>query len=203
MLTLYGMAISPGTRKVRWMLEEGGKPYTFVETDIRTGQNRTPEYLQLNPNGTIPTLDHDGFAVWESNAILTYLGEILVGGALAPRSARDRAAVAQWLSWEATSLHPCLHRAFLVKLWARDGRPEDVEGHAKAVEESKRWLTVLDRHLAKQPFVTGDFGIADIGLGAAVAQADFAQVDLQPWPHVTRWLAGLAERPAFRASHPP
>ncbi len=203
MWTLYGMAISPGTRKTRWALEETGVAYSLVETDLRKGETRTPEFLRLNPNGTIPTLLHEDFPVWETNAIVLYVAETLAGATLLPQSRQERAAVHQWLSWEATSLHEPLHRAWLVKFRASLGMPDDPTAWELAAEAAKKPLGVLDRHLAERNFVACDrFGVADICLGAAVAQTAQAAIDLSPYPHLQAWLDRLVARPAFARSHP-
>ncbi len=202
MFVLHGVAESPGTRKVLWMLEEMGERYALVEVDLARRGNQTPAFLRLNPNGTIPVLDHDGFSVWESNACLVYLADMATTVSILPKTTREKAITMQWMMWEATTLHPALHRAWLIRYHADQGADDDPDGHLAAVEDSHRRLRVLDGHLADSAFVTERFGIADIALGAAVAQAQRAQVPLKSYAHVDAWMARLSSRPAFKRTHP-
>jgi glutathione S-transferase len=75
MFTLYTAPLSGNGRKVHMFLEEVGAPYQLVRLDLMKSEQKNPEYLKLNPNGKVPTLVHDDFVLWESNAILLYLAE--------------------------------------------------------------------------------------------------------------------------------
>jgi len=202
MFVVHGVAESPGTRKVLWMLAEMGAQVALVEVDVEKRGTQTPAFLRMNPDGTVPVLDHDGFTVWESNAILVYLSEIATTAALAPKTPQEKAQVAQWMTWEAATLHPALHKAWLIRYHAERGGEDDADGHLTAVEESHRRLRVLDGHLASTGFVLGRFGIADIALGAAVAQGKRAQVPLASYANIDAWLARLHGRAPFVRAHP-
>lgn len=203
MITLYGLQVSSRSRKVQWALEEAGASYSYVTIDIRKGESRTPEFLARNPSGTIPTLSHDDYCVWEANAILLYVAEVVGDGLLQAQTPRDRGAVQQWLFWEASSLGEPLHAAWLVHYRIGLGMPADPEALANAIEAAKRPLGLLDHHLTDRSFMVGDrFGLADIGLAASVAQCRAAGIDLEPYAHVRAWLERLAVRLAFQRVHP-
>ncbi|HNN94371.1 MAG TPA: glutathione S-transferase, partial [Pseudomonadota bacterium] len=85
---------------VHWTLEELGIPYEKVVVDIRKGENKTPEYLKINPNGVVPALVHDGVAIFESAAIQIYLGETFgVEKGLYPPPGPARGEVMKWIVW--------------------------------------------------------------------------------------------------------
>ncbi len=202
-LILYGVRIGPSCRKVQWALEEAGVDYEFVEVDLHGGETRTPEFRGRNPNGTIPTLVHDGVAIWESNAIVGYVADVF-GGVPLPAAALDRAHTQQWMFFEATSLEPKLHRAWLAKYRARRGEPFDAAAYARAVEDARVPLVIVDEHLRRRDWMVADrFTIADLVLGATIAQHSAAEVSLDPWPHVAAWMTRLSARATPRPSLAP
>ena len=100
MFTLYTAPLSGNGRKVHIFLEEVGAQYQLSRLDLLKGEQKSSEYLKLNPNGKVPTLVDDGFVLWESNAILLYLAEKFPQARLLPTGAQDRARVFQWLLFE-------------------------------------------------------------------------------------------------------
>jgi glutathione S-transferase len=203
MITLYGNPYSPNTRKVHWALEEMGTPYTYRLVDLAKREQKSHEYMQLNPNGRVPTLDDDGFILWESNAILWYVADKLGRGVIVPEDVRERALIDQWSWWQYSDFSPAVARPWLMKFWARRGVPLDAARHAELVEAVQRPLALLDAHLADRTYVVGDrFSIADIALGEWTACCAEAEIDTTHAPHVNAWLARLAERPAFRKTRP-
>jgi len=193
---LYGLRFSAGTRKVIWALEEAGRPFELIPVDVTKGDQRKPEFLALNPNGTIPTLVDDEGPLWECNAILLHLADRVE--ALAPANARTRSETAQWLFWEITSLGDSLHRAWLQKFFAARGRPLDAEEHERQVRAAEKPLGVLDAWLKDRPYVVGErFGVADIACGASVAQSAMAEISLTRYPAVARWFSRVSSRPAY------
>jgi glutathione S-transferase len=98
-ITLYDMHESPHARKVRLLAAELDIPLALVARDPRVGETRGPDYLALNPNGRVPTLVEDGFALWESSAILKYLSAKRPERGLSGATPEDQAHVDQWLFW--------------------------------------------------------------------------------------------------------
>jgi glutathione S-transferase len=101
MIKIYGTSMSR-TGRCLWALEEVGAKYEHVPTPVP--QARTPEHLKLNPNGHIPVLDDNGFIVWESMAINSYLAEKYGKSPLWPSTAEGRAGVNQWSFWAMTEM---------------------------------------------------------------------------------------------------
>jgi len=98
-ITLYDIHLSPHARKVRLLAAELDIPLNKVTRDPRTGETRTPEYLAKNPNGRVPTLEEDGFVLWESPAILKYLAAKRPQRALCGADPKTQALVDQWMCW--------------------------------------------------------------------------------------------------------
>jgi len=202
MLTVYGHPFSPNTRKVRWALEEADVAYEFKQVDLIKREQKTPEFLKLNPNGRVPVLDDDGFILWESNAILWYVGDKLGRGTIVPEDVKLRAYIDQWMWWQYADLTPA-GAAWFMKLMERLGRPLDAAKHLDAIKSAARAAAVLDGHLAGKQFVVGDrFTIADISLAAFATLGEGGGVDMAPFPNIRAWLAGLSERPAFKKTSP-
>jgi len=189
MIDLY-TAPTPNGWKVSIALEELGLPYTVHTVDLMRGEQRTEEYLRLNPNGRIPTIvdrDHGDFAVFESGAILMYLAEQT--GRLMPSDTKGRSLVVQWLMFQMGGIGPMFGQVgFFHKFAGRDY--EDKRPRDRYAAESRRLLAVLDGHLEGRDWMMGaEYGIADIaifpwvnnlvgfyGAGDLVGFADFANV---------------------------
>src|SRR5690349_8988491 len=105
-MKLYQHPFSSAAFKVSAVVHELGLPVTFVTIDMMKGEHKSPEFLALNPNGKVPTLEDDGFCLWESNAILCYLAAKKPESGLLPTDARGMAQVQQWLQWQATTFGP-------------------------------------------------------------------------------------------------
>lgn len=200
MLKIYGI---PRSRTMRclWMLEELGIQYENVPVHY-VGDAQKPEYLRLNPNGRIPTLDDDGVVVWESMAINLYLAK-MYGRDLGPRGDAEEAHALQWSFWAMTEVEPLVmmafgHRAFL---------PEEQRVVAKADEAEAslaRPFKVLDGHLAERSYLIADrFTVADLNVASVMSWAQhLARCDLGPYANVTRWLGQCLARSAFQRSVP-
>ena len=211
MIKIWGRPTSIHTQRVLWALTDADVPYELTLASATMGPNghvskggeafgivNTPAYRAMNPNGTVPTIDDDGFVLWESNAILMWLA--LKG---APQTLlsdpQSLAQAVQWMSWTNGRLEPLLHTLVmeLVRLPEAERSPPRVEAARKAMLDL---LIMLEAHLARQPYVGGDrFTIGDIPAGAAVYRwlvFDLARPDM---PNIAAWQARLAKRNGFRA----
>lgn len=196
MLKLYGVPMSRAMRSI-WMLEELGLPYENVQTHFANGDTHKPDYLRLNPNGHIPTLDDDGTVIWESMAINLYLA-MKYGKGLWPASVAEQGHAIQWSVWVMTEIEPGLlqammHRAF----YPPDQRKPELgdEGDLKV----QKPLAVLNDHLASRKYVVGQsYSVADVNLAAVLGWAAFAKIDLGKYPNIVRWLGECTSRPAAK-----
>jgi glutathione S-transferase len=198
-LKLWGRASSGNVQKALWALDELGLAYEHIEAGGAHGIVGDASYRALNPNGLVPTLEENGFVLWESNAILRYLAHAHGGPLALPEAPRARALIDQWLDWQATAFTPAMRDAFLqlVRVAPEKRDPRMVEASRA---NSERNAALLDRHLADTPFVAGDtFSIADIAVGLAAHRWFQLPLEREERPNIRRWLEGLAQRPASSA----
>ncbi|HEX7235930.1 MAG TPA: glutathione S-transferase [Gammaproteobacteria bacterium] len=199
MLTIYGRTNSVNVQKVLWCLAELGLPYTRIEAGLEHGKNTEPWYLKLNPNGRIPLLVDGSFSLWESNTIVRYLaGKHGVGG-LCPASLEARALAERWMDWQLSTLVLPVSIVFW-NLIRKPAGERDAVAIERNLREANRAMTLLDEHLAGQPYVAGDaFTMGDIPVGATAHRwLEIPGIDRPPLAAVRAWRARLAERQAFR-----
>ena len=196
--TLY-TAATPNGWKVSIALEEMGLPYEVRVIDFATNEQKSDWYLKINPNGRIPSLVDDDYALFESGAILIYLAEKT--GQFVPKDSRGRSVVLQWLMFQMSAIGPMFGQVgFFHKFAGKDYA--DKRPLERYVGESKRLLGILNRHLEHRAWIMGDeYSIADIatfpwisnligfyGAGELVGFSDFE--------HVARATGEFAQRPA-------
>ncbi len=186
---------TPNPLKVLIMLEELGVSYKTVFVDFGKDDQKTVEFLSLNPNGRIPVLvDHDAedFVVIDSGAILQYLSE--KHKALQPASAKGKSEVMQWLMWQIGGLGPMFGQ-FLVFAAAFENKIP--EATARYDQETKRLLGVLNKRLDGRDFLAEEYSIADIASMAWMPMAERVGWDLTEWPNVKAWFDRCMSRPAY------
>jgi glutathione S-transferase len=196
MLTLWGRTNSINVQKVHWCLEEIGLPYRRIDAGREFGVVDTPEYRRLNPNALVPTIEDDGFVLWESNAIVRYLAAKHAGGTLWPADPRTRADADRWMDWQCTTFTPATGPAFhgLIRT-APDQR--DAGAIAQSIAKAEPMAALLDAHLAGRRFVAGDaFTAGDIAVGAAAHRWLNLPAAREKRRHIERWHAELLTRPA-------
>lgn len=194
-VTLY-TAATPNGYKVSVALEELGLPYDVRKLDLLTGEVKQPWFLEICPNGRIPAIvDHDvpgGFPVFESGAILIYLAEKT--GRLMPTDAAGRSRVLQWLMFQMSGVGPMMGQANVFYRYFPEKIPAAI---ARFQGEGRRLFTVLDGQLAKTEYLAGaDYSIADIATWCWTRIASWSGIDTAGLPHLSRWHAAIAARPA-------
>lgn len=200
MRRVLGRANSSNVMKVVWLLEELKLPYQREDAGGAFGGTNTPEYLAMNPNGTVPTLVEGDFVLWESNAIVRYLcAANAPGSEMWPSSdLRARASIDRWMAWEGATLvraqSPLFHGLVRTPPERRD--PAAITA---ATAASARLWTILDAILARVPYVAGPvFTLGDIAIGPQVHRWFFFPVDKPELPHLRAWYDRLLQRPAYR-----
>ncbi|WP_448586423.1 glutathione S-transferase family protein [Thermaurantiacus sp.] len=190
MIQLY-TAATPNGHKVSVALEEMGLPYEVHAVDLLAGEQKSDAFLAINPNGRIPAIVDEGFALAESGAILVYLAE--KSGLFLPSDRRGRARVLQWLMFQMSAIGPMMGQANVFFRYF----PEKIKPAIDRFQgEVGRLLGVLDRQLAEQEYLAGDYSIADIATWCWTRTASWSGVDPAPFVHLERWHAAIAARPA-------
>jgi glutathione S-transferase len=168
MLRVLGRVTSINVRKVLWAADEMGLSYDLEVWGKPHRDPKVPEYLAMNPNGTVPVIVDDGFVLWESGAIVRYLAE-KAGSDLWPTDARERALADQWLTWQGTELNTSW--AYIVPAKLRNDPPNpDPERLAAAGAKWSRTMRILEAHLDKADghMANGRFSLADIVIALSV-----------------------------------
>jgi glutathione S-transferase len=187
---------TPNGWKISIALEELGLPYTVHALKLSKQEQKAPWYLQLNPNGRIPTIvdrDHDDFTVFESGAILLYLAEKT--GRLLPPDAKGRSRVIQWLMFQMSGVGPMMGQANVFYRYAPEKIPYAIDRYQREV---RRLLEVLNTRLAQNEYLAGAYSIADIAHFPWVRGYDWAGVTIAGLDHLKRWLDVVASRPAVQ-----
>lgn len=192
MIDLY-TAATPNGYKVSIALEELQLPYQVHALSFDKKEQKTPEFLRINPNGRIPAIVDDGFAVFESGAILIYLAEKT--GQLLPNDAKGRSVALQWLMFQMGGVGPMQGQANVFFRYFPEKLPGAIERYQN---ETRRLYEVLDRRLGETEYLAGDYSIADIATYPWVRIHDWAGVAVDGLEHLQRWMAALAERPAVQ-----
>jgi len=195
MIDLYS-ASTPNGWKASIMLEELGLPYELRRIDISKGEQKTPDYLKINPNGRIPAIvdrDEGDFAVFESGAILLYLAEKT--GMLIPADRKGRSLVIQWLMFQMAGVGPMQGQAHVFLHSAPDAIPYAIDRYQN---ETRRLYGVLDTRLADNHYLAGDYSLADIANWTWIWFHGFAGIPLEDFPSLKRWFDELEARPGFQ-----
>ncbi len=196
MLKLWGRLNSINVQKAVLTLEELGLPYERTDAGLEFGVNKSAEYLAMNPNGLVPTLNDDGFVLWESNAITRYLCARYAAGTFWHEDLRIRADADRWMDWQATTLSPGMGPCFagLVRTPPEKRNLDAIEqGRVKTIKA----VAMLEANLADREYVAGaDYGMADLSLAPIMHRWLNMPCERGDTPNVARWYGRLMARPA-------
>jgi GST-like protein len=187
---------APNGHKASIMLEETGLAYNVHVVDIEKGDQHRPEFLALNPNNKIPVIvDPDrGRTVFESGAILFHLADR--SGVLRPEGADEASRTLQWTLFQAAHVGPMIGQLWHFKVFATEKLPYAIDRYER---ETQRIVRVLDGELGQRPYLVGDrYGIADIMTWPWINALPKLGVALDQTPHLKRWHAEIAARPAVQ-----
>jgi len=200
MLKVWGRNTSSNVQKVMWAIGELGLGHERIDVGGAYGKNREAEYLAMNPNGLVPTLqEDDGFLLWESNSIVRYLGSKYdAANVIEPKDLKQRAVANQWMDWQLSVCGPAITPVF----WGLIRTPPEKRDPAAikaGVDKTVEAMKMLDARLAKSDYVAGPaFSYGDI----PVAIMCYRYVQLVPdrpaTPHLDRWYATVSSRQAFK-----
>ena len=199
-LRIWGRANSVNVQKVLWCLRELDLAFERIDAGMTFGRNRDPDYLAMNPNGRVPTLQDGDFVLWESNSIMRYLALAYgKGSPIYPEEAKRRAGVDRWLDWTLSTLQPVDRPVFWALVRTSPEQRDMAAIQKDADAEAAQWR-IVDNQLATRRFIEGDdFTLADIALGAYARRWFGVEgVIKPPLAHLERWFAQFAGRPGFK-----
>jgi glutathione S-transferase len=198
MLKIWGRLSSINVRKAVLAAQWLEIPFERIDAGHEFGIVNTPEYRAQNPNGLVPMIDDDGFALWESNVIVRYLCAKHSPGGLYPEALPARFDAERWMDWQQTTLNPAGRNAF-IQLVRTPAEKRDADLAAQSVSATEPLMAMLDEHLARRAFMAGDaFTMADLPIACEVHRWHGLPRERAARPHLERWYQGIASRPASR-----
>ncbi|MBW4471201.1 MAG: glutathione S-transferase family protein [Stenomitos rutilans HA7619-LM2] len=203
-MKLYYFPPSPNTRKAHAVAIHLGLSIDLRLVDLQQGEQRTPEFMRLNPTGRTPVLQDGEFILWESTAIMQYLASQMPN-ALWPDVPQIRADIMRWQSWQLAHWHqacqPLQYENF-VKPLLQLGEP-DAQVVQQATERFHTEAIVLDQHLAERAFlVNNTLTLADFSVASDLTYAVPGRFPLDNYPHIRRWYGQLEQLPAWQETAP-
>lgn len=198
MLKIWGRPNSINVQKVVWCATELGLEFERTDLGGPFGGNDTPEYRAMNPMGLIPTIDDDGFILWESHSCVRYLTAKYDAGGLWPNDVAVRAEAEKWMDWVLSAVNQSLGPVF----WGLIRTPE-AERDMAAIDAAKDVMTglwgIVDKRLAGRDYLASErLTIGDLALGPYAYRWAGLFGDEVHLPNVKAWYERLATRDGFR-----
>ncbi len=203
-MKIHVVRASHNCRRVLATADHLGFDYECVEPDLGAGDLKKPDFLAINPNGKVPSLEDDGLKLWESNAIMQYLASKKPSD-LFPADAAARADIARWQFWESNHLgkgtggitFENVFKPFVLK------QEPDAAAVEAAVKTFHQFAPVLNGQLEGKQFILGDqLTLADFSVGANFSYAAPAKFPLDNYGHITSWLSRLDNVEAWKKNAP-
>src|SRR5713226_1785151 len=189
---------SPNPQKIHFALLELGLECEIVPVDLTKGEHHNPEFLALNPYGRVPVITDGDLTLWESHAILAYLGDKI--GKMWPTSAAGRADALRWLFFLSGHITPpaadLVRNRIVVKFFG--GKPDE-DAIARAEKALPDVIRIVDGQLAKRKWLLGDdFTLVDCAYGPILNVAEKAGFSFSDFPKVCAYLDAVRSRPAWK-----
>jgi len=180
-------------------------PLDLRRVDLLGGENHQESYLALNPNGLVPTLEDDGFVLWESAAIAQYLASKRREPELLPSEPRARAEVTRWQCWALAHWIPTtgvlVYECFFKALKGQGEADPDAVGRAR--RDLARHSRVLETALAASRFLVGErLTLADLSVAVGFSYDRYAPLPLEDRPNLRRWFGQISSLPAWSSTAP-
>ncbi|MFC6052687.1 glutathione S-transferase [Acinetobacter sp. Ac_877] len=198
MIDLYYWG-TPNGLKIAIALEEMGLDYAIIPINILEDDQFQADFLRISPNNKIPAIvdqdgpNHQSISVFESGAILQYLGRKT--GLFYPQDEQARVDVEQWLMWQMGGFGPLLGQNHHFNKFASEQVPYAIERFNK---EAKRLYGVLENQLIGQQFVAGEYSIADIAIYPWIRRYEWQNINLDEYPNVKAYMERIDARPAVQ-----
>ena len=208
-MKLYSHPFSSNARKVRMVAQHLGFAPEEIVIALEKGAQKHPEVLEKNPSGAVPVLEHEGFFLSESHAILLYLcdlaGETRASQEIYPRERTARAEVHRWLFWMSSHWSPAIaglnFENNLKRLFGQgDADPAMVARHERFFHQ---YAKVLDDQLGRRLFLAGDaLTLADYAIAAPLMYIEAARLPIREYTNLCEWFKRMETLDAWRATNP-
>lgn len=205
-MKLYAIPPSPNSFKVIALAQHLGLPLEVVPVDVAGGQNQSPDYLKINPNGLMPALEDGSFHLWESNAIMLYLAEKKPDSGLIPSNPQERAKVFQWMTWHNGTWSQAM-APFLIENIVKPAfrqQPPDPGVLAAAQEPFHKAAKVLEGALAGKQFLVAErLTLADFAVAPNLFYSAAAGFPLADYPNIQAYGARIISGEVWQKAIPP
>ena len=194
MLKIWGRVNSINVQKVMWAVTELRIPHERVDAGMQYGVVNTPEYRKLNPNGRVPTIEYDGFVLWESNVIVRYLY-----AKHGPRRTLEEGYGAEkWMDWTTSTVAAPITTIFWQLIRTPPEKRDDAAVEA-AVKQAGDIFKIADDALASQPYMSGrEFGMGDIPFGCFAYRWHALPIERPAHANLSKYYERLKARPAYK-----
>jgi glutathione S-transferase len=194
MLKIWGRVNSINVQKVMWAVTELRLPHQRVDAGMQYGVVNTPEYRKLNPNGRVPTIEYDGFVLWESNVIVRYLY-----AKHGPRRTLEEGYGAEkWMDWTTSTVAAPITTIFW-QLIRTPPEKRDAAAVEAAVKQAGDIFKIADDVLASQPYLSGrEFGMGDIPFGCFAYRWHALPIERPAHANLSKYYERLKARPAYK-----
>lgn len=198
MITVWGRATSSNVQIVMWALAEIGLECRRIDAGGAFGGTDTPDYVRMNPNKLVPTIQDGNLTLWESAAIVRYLGAQYGNGHFWPADPVERAGIDQWAEWSKTTFGPTLLTGIFWPLIGVREKNRDPKALSAAVSRMQGLAKIVDARLAERPYLGGEhLAFGDCIFGTLLYRyftLDFERADT---PHLRAYYDRLCGRPAY------
>ena len=196
-MKIWGRDNSINVMKVLWTSDECGLKYERVDVGGAFGGNDQKWYLDMNPNGVVPTIDDGGRIIYESNTIVRYLSAKYAAGSLWPNDPGQRSEADRWMDWQNSTINGPMRDVF----WGLVRTPpekRDMAAINKAAAEAGKLFGRLDEKLAGKLYVAGQhFTMGDIPVGCFAHRWFALPIERPDLKNVKAWYERLKTRPAY------
>jgi glutathione S-transferase len=202
MLTIYGFDFSSPANKVRFAANAMGLQYEYKQVNLMAGEQKSPEFLKLNPTGRVPAIDDNGFRVFESAVIIKYLAD-KNNSSLYPKDLQKRTIVDQWIDFANLHVATALARITFNRVMYKFLNVEkDERSLGDGIKFLGQFLPVIEKQLKENKYLAGnDMSLADINLLAVLDPVELSSVDLSAYPSIINWRKNLRTQSFYTKCH--
>lgn len=199
MVKIYGSERSSPANKVRYVANYLGIKYEYISVNLREKEQKKESYLKMNPVGKVPTMDDDGFYLFESGAICKYLAS-KNNSSLYPSELKARAVVDQWIDFAALHISINMGKVLFNRVFYKLlGSEKDERSLADGLNFLGQYLPILEAQLGKNKYLTGNMiTLADLTLLSALDPAEVSEFDLSGYKNIVKWRDALKKESFYK-----
>lgn len=199
MIRVWGRKTSSNVQALMWCIGELGLEYERFDIGHKYGGNDTPEFLAMNPNGTVPVIrDGEGQPLWETGAILRYLAEKYGADEFWPKDGERRAQIDKWTEWAKIGVAMNFTAPVFWMVVRTAAKDQDLQALEKSLQNLNKKLVIAEAQIAQQGYLAGNaFSLADIQFGHSLFRYFDIAIERSSYPAIEQYYQKLTQRPAF------